>query len=163
MSIVKFRYQGGLAVECVYSGLRGKITSVTQRLNGCIQYGVQPRSTDGDKIPDGWNVDEQSLFPLLASEAKSFTHDFTFDNGERVEGRVNRFVGIITSRYLYANGCEGYRVEGALDKDGKEQVHNFFLQELQFVDRGLNAPDEKPIEQRHTGGPSVRMPSQRAL
>lgn len=153
MSQVQFMIQLGVEAVDRVSGLKGTVICGVQLLNGCIQYVVQPKCKKGEvTMPDGYSVDEDSL-EIIGAKAKPFTHDFTFETGDRLRSMVNGHEGIAQRRILDLNGCERYVVEGKMDKDGKQIAINAFKQEWKFVDEGLNEK-KKPVERARTGGPA---------
>lgn len=58
---VTFKFENGVQVKDLSSGLVGIINGGVNWLNGCKQYSVQPQSKDGEKKPESWWVDEQAL------------------------------------------------------------------------------------------------------
>lgn len=132
---------------------------------------VQPRCKDDSSfIPEGYNIDEQSLQPTeyetgpdIAAGVKGIlktyepvTVDFQFETGDRVKHRINGLVGIITRRMIELNGCERYTFETSkVTDEGKVIGDVAFVQELELVDKGLNK-SQKPLARSKTGGPSTR-------
>lgn len=55
----------GLLVRDVVSGFEGTITSRVEYINGCVQYGVVPKSKDGAVLPAAEYIDWQRLHPVL--------------------------------------------------------------------------------------------------
>ena len=53
----------GDKVECVYSGFVGIVTSKTEFINGCVQFGVIPKhqKSKGFIPPEAVDMDSQSL------------------------------------------------------------------------------------------------------
>lgn len=162
MSQVTFKYPQGVKVKCRITGFKGTIVARLQLVNGCVQYSVQPGlfKDDSNYIPDPYNIDEQSLEShdvdgVPISWAPDVV-DFMFETGDRVHNRINGFEGIVRTRLQDLNGCERYTIEATLDKDGKQRQMCCFAQELEKFSDGLNAPTERPIEQKRTGGPTTR-------
>jgi hypothetical protein len=81
----------------------------------------------------------------------------TIELGAKVRDTVSGWVGIITARYEYLNGCERYEVSGA-DKDGKPESFVFDAQQIEV----LSAPElnlqRQPQVQLRTGGPRDNRP-----
>lgn len=158
MSKVQFKFPCGIQAVCKTTGFAGTITNASQQINGSIQYALQPRIKEaGSFVPDGLIIDEEDIEPdILADSYAPYEVDFVFETGDRVRNRTNGFEGVITRRIHHKNACEGYRIEGALTKEGKEVNHPAFVQELELIDKGLNKKDEKPVARARTGGPSIR-------
>ena len=55
------KFNLGDKVKDKITGFKGTITSRTEFLNGCIQYGVQGNLDKEGKIPEPMGIDEQSL------------------------------------------------------------------------------------------------------
>ena len=54
----------GTQVKDNVSGLIGTAVSRTEWLNGCVQYGIQPKIKKGATEIPTWNVDHSQLTPL---------------------------------------------------------------------------------------------------
>lgn len=157
MSKVQFQFPCGIPAKCKTTGFAGMIASASQQINGSIQYALQPRmKEEGSFVPDGLIIDEEDIEATLPEGFTPYDVDFVFETGDRVRNRTNGFEGVITRRIHHKNACEGYRIEGALTKEGKEVNHPAFVQELELIDKGLNKKDEKPVARVRTGGPSIR-------
>ena len=50
----------GKKVKCKITGFEGTATAHVTYINGCVQYCVSPKSTDG-KMPSGEYIDHQQL------------------------------------------------------------------------------------------------------
>lgn len=51
----------GDKVQDTVSGVIGIVCSKIEHLNGCIQYGVQPKLNKNDDEIKVWNIDEEQL------------------------------------------------------------------------------------------------------
>lgn len=51
----------GSKVRDVVTGFEGVATSRVEYLNGCVQYGVQPKCGDDGKLPEAVYLDHQRL------------------------------------------------------------------------------------------------------
>jgi hypothetical protein len=61
----------GDQVKDKITGFIGTVVSRTEFLNGCIQYEVVPKCKKGEnKIPEGINVDEQSLEVVIKKKVR---------------------------------------------------------------------------------------------
>lgn len=148
MHRVEFTFPTGIQVQCKVSGIKGTLTSRIQRINGCIQYCVDPKmKEDAALAPDGAYVDGIQLEVL--GEQKEFPKehfDFQFAPGDRVKSRINGFKGIVQVARLDMNGCEHYHVEAEeMSKEHKRITHWFFMQELEKIDDGLNAKPKESV------------------
>lgn len=154
MAKVTFKYPMRIKATCAITGFVGVITGRIQQLNGSVQYSLQPPvKEEGSYIPDGYTIDEANI--KETDQQKVEVVNFKFEGGDRVKSRVNGFEGIVTKLVQYMNGCVGYVIEGPM-REGKEVLIKAWEQELQLVDKGLNAPSEEPVARKRTGGPSVR-------
>lgn len=159
MSNVIFKYPQGLKAKCKVTNFTGTITARSQQINGSVQYALQPAAKEGESfIPDGLIIDEENiqLLDALPEGWKPESVNFTFETGDQVRNRLNNFEGFISRRVQHQNGCEGYRVEGPITKEGKEVNHPAYLQELVAIGKGMNALAEEPVQRKRTGGPMVR-------
>ena len=86
------------------------------------------------------------------SGLKPETVFFKFETGDRVHNRVNGKTGIVTTRRIDPNRCISYWFEnGEQNQNGELLQFVAFEQELELVDRGLNAPEQQPMPRRKTG------------
>lgn len=95
---------------------------------------------------------------------------FKFNNGDRVKNRINGFVGIVTCRTEWLNGCRRYALaKEKLDKDGnpENELPTYDEQDLELVKTNpLNLPvpspeiNVTPSRRSLAGGP---YPPQRAF
>lgn len=69
---MEYKFALGTRLKCRVTGFTGIAVGRIEYINGCIQYGLKPVSTDG-KMPDAIYIDQQQL-------------DFV-DNGIAVEQR----------------------------------------------------------------------------
>jgi len=73
---------------------------------------------------------------------------FKFNLGSRVVDAITGFVGIVTSRHQWLNGCNTYGVQPEELKDGAPQKNqNFDEPQLKLQDAEVHTPDHR------TGGP----------
>ena len=143
MSTVTFKYPVGIEVICKQTGIKGSVAARGDLVNGAIRYTIQPKKNPkSDGCPDQWEIDEQNIKPIKGKYSPS-THVFKYRTGDRVKSLVNGFEGIIVVRTISLNGCEEYLVEGQFSKDNKRVRVGFFLQEIKFVNSGLNKELEK--------------------
>jgi len=160
MSKVKFDLRAGIKVKDKVSGAEGIITSRVQRLNGCLQYVVEPKYNDDGKKIDIFYADFEDLeiLDMRGKSKKSETIKFEFETGDKVKNRVHNKTGYITVRRIDPNGCISYWYENGEQSD-KGNILEFigFQQEFVLVDRGLNKPatkakpQEAPIKRSNTG------------
>ena len=86
------------------------------------------------------------------------TVKFKYQLGVRVKDITCDFVGIITARMQFLNGCIQYTVTPRIKKEGERQ-DSWNLDEAQLVqvDKGIHEK-EKPIRKKApTGGPATRV------
>lgn len=55
------RFKLGSKVKDKVTGYTGIVTTRTEHLNGCIQYGVNGPVDEQGKMIEGYNIDEQQL------------------------------------------------------------------------------------------------------
>ncbi len=143
MTKVTFKYPAGIEVRCLQTSLKGTIAGRGEMVNGCIRYSVQPHMTDKDTgCPEQWDIDEQNIVPIEGKYDPS-SYTFKYETGDKVKSKVNGFTGIIVMRTIALNGCEQYLVEGPFSKDNKRVRVEFFLQEVEYVNSGINKALEK--------------------
>lgn len=156
MTLVTFKYPAGICAEDKNSGIQGVISSRLQRLNGCLQYCIQPKAKEGaTEPPDGFYTDEQNLKSIDDSPLPvvNETYVFQYETGDRVQSLLTKSSGIITIRFIDMNLCERYLfVLPELNKEFKEIGLNAFPQEIKFLDKGLNTRGQ-PVKRERTGGP----------
>lgn len=151
MSKITFKFPFGITATDKITGFTGTINTRCQMINGCIQYGLQPKTKKNSHfIPDAYSFDEASI--TTEETVKNQVVDFAFDTGDRVKSRVNGFEGIIIIRAQHLNGCIHYVIEGGM-KDGKEVKIKAWEPEIALIDKGLNAKDEPQVARKRTGGP----------
>ena len=154
MSEVTFKYPVGIDVICQQTGIKGSIAGRSELLNGCVRYDIQPRKKETESgCPEQWEIDEQNIKPIKGKYNPSF-YKFQYRTGDRVKSLINGFVGIIVKRSISLNGCEEYMVEGEFSKDNKRIRVGFFVQEVKFIDSGLNKTLEK--EKKYVGCSAAR-------
>lgn len=61
MNTLQYKYDLGSEAEDIVSGLQGILIAVSLSLNGCVRYGLQPRTKEGHDMPDAYNIDESQL------------------------------------------------------------------------------------------------------
>lgn len=61
MAKSEWRFELGDRVKDRVSGLVGIITTRTEHLNGCRQYGINPGVDKDGKMIEGWNIDGEQL------------------------------------------------------------------------------------------------------
>lgn len=124
MKNLVFAYPLGMQAEDKVTGFRGTITHRAEKVNGSVQYGLQPRIITGSdgkqEIQDARLVDEASIILLDDSGDRIAKEDlpnheevvFEFDTGDKVRHRFNGFEGHVVSRVQHLNKCVTYVVEG---------------------------------------------------
>lgn len=161
----------GSAVQDILTGVTGIASVRCDLIAGNTQYTVQPKSKDGDSMPDAWNIDEHTLEvtgPGISDRATPVPEDtVVFQLGQKLRCRITGFEGIASGRMTHMNGCVFYRLDskmgtsketGALAQ-GLQDVVN--VKQLELVDQGIYvppatdaAPEEKPA--RAPGGFTTR-------
>lgn len=84
-----FKFELGDEVMDVFTKFKGHIEARTQCLNGCIQYILQPVVDKEGKLPDGCQIDEQSLKLIKKSPLKKRKDGEEFTGGMRK--KVSRY------------------------------------------------------------------------
>lgn len=163
MSKVEFKIPFGVKVKDKHTGFSGTVIGRVHMINGCVQYSVQPvmKKDDSIFIPEAYSIDEQSLEVTEGEIGKPEVVNFAYETGDKVSHRINGFEGHITHCIQDINKCERYIIEGVM-REGKEVKVHAFAQELKLIDKGINAKDEEPVKRARTGGPSTRIPAQKA-
>ncbi|MEN3238639.1 hypothetical protein PUR29_34935 [Methylobacterium ajmalii] len=154
--------QIGVRARDITTGLTGLLTMRALTLDGVIQYTIQPMG-DGEKIPEGWTIDEHSLEVVDAGIIAKVTPEATNVSvrlGQEVTDKISGVVGITTRRITYINGCVQFAVQPKVDKDGK-------MPEAIYLDHGRLVASHQAVEAkppsttRPPGGPSTRASSMR--
>lgn len=154
MSKVTFDYPAGIKVKDQITGVEGILTARCQRINGCLQYFIQPKyKDDNTEVPGHWTDGENLLVKDWMDKVEGPSPvEFAFETGDRIKNRLHNKIGFCSVRRIDMNGCIGYWYEsGEVDKDGKQIERYGFEQEFALVDKGLNAPEEQPLARRATG------------
>ena len=55
------KIQLGDTVKCKYTGFKGVVVSMTEFINGCVQFGVAPKVGKDNKYNEELGIDEESL------------------------------------------------------------------------------------------------------
>jgi hypothetical protein len=71
----KSNIQMGDEVQCIVTGFKGVVTSITEYLNGCRRMGVQPPVDKEGRIPEAYNIDEPQLVVTKARKVKMGPQD----------------------------------------------------------------------------------------
>ncbi len=154
--------QLGVRARDITTGLTGLLTMRALTLDGVVQYTIQPMG-DGEKIPEGWTIDEHSLEVVDAGIIAKVTPEATNVSvrlGQEVTDKISGVVGITTRRVTYINGCVHFAVQPKVDKDGK-------MPEAIYLDHGRLVASHQAVEAkppsttRPPGGPSTLASSMR--
>jgi hypothetical protein len=157
----------GSEVRCVVSGVTGTATSMVERLNGNIQYGVQPKSENGASMPEAWEIDQQSLEVVGPGISDRVTEPVTTDIriGQKVRDWVSGFEGVATSKHTYINGCVHFMVVPSM-KSSKSLLNEVPTGSYLSVERLEAVEERKPLggpgsplsaaPEKPTGGPARR-------
>jgi len=159
MSTVTFKLPAGIRVREKVENLIGIITIRCERLNGCIQYLVDPpRKEDGTIITASWaDFENLEIIDNLGKKIKPEKVAFKFETGDFVRNLIHKKEGIISVRRIDMNGCVQYWYENGEQNPKTGQMLEFvgFEQEFEFIDRGLNKPvKKKPAPANVDTGPS---------
>lgn len=116
--MIKFKYPCGVHATERNTGLRGVIDMLSIRLNGNIQYSLQPPCKEGEthKREGSWWVDEDSLTVDPTTQIKPVEVKFGFTVGDYVEDIVSGIKGTIVRATFHENGCIRYEVESKAKK-----------------------------------------------
>jgi hypothetical protein len=72
--MAEFQFELGDHVEDTLTGIKGRITARCEHFSGCIQYGVCPKPSKKDFMPDDFWLDEQRV-KLLKRDPPASTRD----------------------------------------------------------------------------------------
>ncbi len=167
MSTVTFKLPAGIRVREKIENLVGIITTRCDRINGCVQYYVDPpRKEDGTTVSGCWaDFENLEIIDNLGNTIKQEKVKFKFETGDLVRQLLHKKEGIISTRRIDMNGCIHYWYENGEQNPETGEMLEFygFEQEFEFIDRGLNKPVKKksapanvdtgpsPIERAATG------------
>lgn len=156
----------GSEVRCIISGVTGTATAMVERLNGNIQYAVQPKSENGSTMPESWDIDQQSLEIVGPGISDRVTEPVATDIqlGQKVRDWVSGYEGVATSKHTYINGCVHFIVVPpmAQSKSLLNEVPTgsyLSVERLEIVKprKPLGGPGSLPAHaESPTGGPSRR-------
>lgn len=65
-----FKYELGIQVKSLITGIKGTIIGRVQYITGCDQYCVQPKSKDGFSKPDNVWIDENAIVQCKGKQIK---------------------------------------------------------------------------------------------
>jgi len=152
MSIVKFDLPAGIKVKEIFEDLEGTITSRIERLNGCLQYYVEPPRKEDGSIIKGVYADFENL-EVVDPRGKKISPDsvkFKFETGDRVRNRIHNKEGFVTVRRQDQNGCIHYWYENGEQNPENGSILEFigFEQEFELVDKGLNKTVNKQTKKK---------------
>lgn len=153
----------GSTVVCVATGVQGYAMTSTEMFNGNVRYSVQPKDTEGTKMLDAWDIDQQALDIIDKGIFKRCVTPPPNDIkvGERVKDILSGFEGIVGSKTTHLNGCVFCIVvpqvkETALLNDAPSGSY-IAVERLTRVDGGVvEKREEVSAPARRTGGPSTR-------
>jgi len=159
MNTVTFKLPAGIRVREKIENLIGIITIRCERINGAVQYYVDPpRKEDGTTIPGCWTDFENiEVLDNMGKTIKAEKVKFKFETGDRVRNLLHDKEGFISNRRIDMNGCLHYWYENGEQNPKTGQMLEFigFEQEFEFIDRGLNKPvKKKPAPANVDTGPS---------
>lgn len=154
---VAFTFLGQTVIDQL-TGLKGIVQYIDEFHSGTIHCSVQPKG-DGDKVPDGYNIDWQQLVLQVDGPSIEVTPvpDPTDYLGKRVKDKITDFEGVATHRHTHVNGCETYYVEGKYNPTvGKSHMFRVFAMDL--IDLSPKVEEPKPVETplKRTGCASVK-------
>lgn len=154
---VAFTFLGQTVVDQL-TGLKGIVQYIDEFHSGTIHCSVQPKG-DGEKIPDGYNIDWQQLVLQVDGPSIEVTPvpDPTDYLGKKVRDKITGYEGTATHRHTHVNGCETYFVEGAFNHAvGKTITVRAFAMDL--IDLTPKVEEAKPVETppKRTGCASVK-------
>lgn len=158
----------GYEVECVLSGVRGKIASMVHSYGGTVQFAVTPKSApEKNELHDGWNFDYNQLKYLGpgVSDRRVPATTVNIELGSEVRDKFTNIKGTAYRRVTFLNGCVFFFIVRKVpeDKDQKE-LPNLFVPWQQLViiekrailaDREV-APVAPVVSKKPPGGPSSK-------
>lgn len=138
----------GNVVRDLTSGFTGIAVNRNTRLNGTIQYSVQPPSKDGT-LPETVSLDENTLEFVedgIADKATPPTYDAAIVLGSRVKCLLTGIEGLVESKTEYMNGCAAYLVcHKSKDKKNDTILADWVDQcRLEVIDEGISNKVVKP-------------------
>jgi hypothetical protein len=147
-------------VQCIVSGLKGKIGAVTEWDVGEIRYGVQPAAKEDGTLPEGYDIDESQLELVKEGpEGKrraAFQKPFKYNFGDDLRDKISGYTGKVVYKAEYLNGCFKYGLQGKYNEKEQKlpQMKTFFEQNLEVV--VANPKPVAPEVKRATGGPMTK-------
>lgn len=155
----------GYKVRDKLNGLVGTAERYGELLSGTKQYALQPMG-DGDKVPDGYNIDHNTLERVPDTERLiepiPADDSVVVQLGDKVEDLITGATGIVTRKVTFINGCVYFDVTARADsaKDGNPLIHFLDHKRLKVLEslhfQKLAEAAKTPQPKRETGGPTTR-------
>jgi hypothetical protein len=165
----------GMLVKDLVSTVEGIADREVRLISGSAQFVIQPKDKKGEKVPDAWAVDAQSLvykgegIPCLPEEKTEIAL------GMEVRDRTTGLKGIADIMTIYLNGCVyfGFVVKDKFDDEKKPLRQHVTHVVLEKVGNGLMkiaekrfeetpAPQQESAGKKPPGGPTTRVASRAA-
>lgn len=167
----------GSTLRDAISGFTGIAIQKCEFLNGNVQYGLQPKSKEGDAYPEAMFIDYHTLDVVDEGVSARSTPEVETEIrlGQKVKDKASGFTGIATMKATYINGCVSFGVvpehrASTGDKNAAPPPSFIDHGRLEVVSEGLNtapvgdAPktveikDNIEVKPRPPGGPAMKVP-----
>lgn len=153
----------GTEVRDRVSGFAGIATSMSEKLSGTIQIGVQPKTGEKGEMPEAYAIDYQILEVVGEGVSKNIPpvdNAVTVALGDEVIDTVSGYKGITVEKATFVNGCVHFGVQSKVVKDNKCPEPLYFdHKRLKVVKAGAAQKAAQPAEGKAPpGGPNRRAP-----
>jgi hypothetical protein len=154
----------GKTVKDAVSGFSGIAIAVHRQLSGNVQVGIQPKGSEGDKMPEPMFLDVHLLDPVddgISDRVKA-PDVCEIPLGSDVVDKVSGYKGRTVAETTHINGCVQVCVQAKADKDGKlPEGIVFDYKRLEKKGAGVSDASKKPVVKKPNGGPASSMKAMR--
>lgn len=152
----------GYKVRDKLTGFTGVATSYNEFLSGTIQYSVYPKSEDGSKMADGWNLDVQvieKVDDVRVAEPTTPDDSVIIQLGDLVQDITTNSTGTATRKITFFNGCVHFEVTERMNGKGDVKIWTTDHKRLKVIEAQhfqKTAEAAKLPPPKATGGPMSR-------
>lgn len=140
----------GQKVKCKVTGLTGIVDHIATYAAGCRRIAIQPTLKKDGTMPEAIFIDEPQIEIIDTKQIiKANVLEPRFAFGQKVKCPITEFVGKITGRAIYLNGCSRVELTGIFNEKLGHSMNTWIAEEL-VEPIGKVTPIVK--EERKTGG-----------
>lgn len=160
MSTPDIKIKLGMTVKDAATGFQGVCNLITEQLNGNFLIAIQPVAKEDNTMSEAMFFDYHmvDIVDKGVSERALPLVESPIMPGMEVRDIPTGFLGTVTSRTWYLNGCFRVKVESKVSKDN-EVKHDYFEHERLEVIPPKKSDEPKPeVKQTKAGGPITKVP-----